>query len=166
MIRESKWNSSTPCSNWQLHQTLHIVSAWGISIQANFPCVFHFYNGSWRNIINASVARNNSEYILAILLLNASFATASIELLRPRSMTGGYVFKGVCLLTQGGGGTPSPSPSHNTSTGPMSFLGYSSDWSQVRMGVPQWLVPGQERGVPHDGGTWGTPQPGMEYSLG
>ena len=59
---------------------------------------------------------------------------------RVRSTTGGYVFIGGSLLTgEEGGGTPSPS--HNTSTGPMSFLGgYPSDWSQVpsqgQVGVP------------------------------
>ena len=71
---------------------------------------------------------------------------------RPRTYygTGGYVFS---LFTPGWGrGTPSPS--HNTSTGPTSFLGggYPSDWSQVRTGGG---------GVsPHDEGS---PQPGMGY---
>ena len=48
---------------------------------------------------------------------------------RVRSMMGRYCFHRCLTLT--------PSPSHNTSTGPMSFLG-----------VPQWLVPG-----PFPGGT-------------
>ena len=51
---------------------------------------------------------------------------------RVRSTTGGYFFS---LSTIGGGGTPCPS--HNTSTGPMSFLG----------GTPVLM------GVPHSGGT-------------
>ena len=37
---------------------------------------------------------------------------------------------GFTLSTIGGGGG-TPSPSHNTSTGPMSFLGVPSDWFQV-----------------------------------
>ena len=61
----------------------------------------------------------------------------------------GTVFTGVCLSTSGG---VTPSPSHNTSTGPMSFLGgYPSDWSHV----PAREYPG-----------WGTPWPGMGYPPG
>ena len=72
------------------------------------------------------------------------------------------------------GGRCTPSPSHNTSTGPMSFLGgtpvtgprsllrgYPSDWFQVpSQGVSQsWL------GVPHDGQvSMGIPQPGLGYT--
>ena len=54
---------------------------------------------------------------------------------RVRSTMGGYVFS---LSTPKG--YPSPSPSHNTSTGSMSFLGvgYPSDWSQVRIGGTPW----------------------------
>ena len=45
-----------------------------------------------------------------------------------------------------------PSPSHNTSTGPMSFVGGDpSDWSQV----PSWGI--QDRGYPPGQG-WGTPR--------
>ena len=50
-------------------------------------------------------------------------------------------------------------PSHNASTGPMSFLGgYPSDWSLPGGGVTP--VPD-----PRQGGTpsWGTPWPGMGY---
>ena len=61
-----------------------------------------------------------------------------------RSTTGGYVFTGVCLFRWGRGVTPSPS--HITSTGPMSLLG-----------VPKWLVAGPFPD-PLDQG-WGTPPP-------
>ena len=46
-----------------------------------------------------------------------------------RGTTGGYVFTGMCVVIKvwggggGGGGGVTPSPSHNTSTGPMPFLG-------------------------------------------
>ena len=64
------------------------------------------------------------------------------------SMTGNYVFTGVCLeLCRG-----TPSPSHNTSTGPMSFLRYPSDWSQV---PPPEGYPSTRLG--------GYPVPGREY---
>ena len=54
----------------------------------------------------------------------------------------GTVRTGVCLSTPEGGGTPSPS--HNTSTGPMSFLGrYPSDWSQILPGGTQVPVGGE-----------------------
>ena len=90
-------------------------------------------------------------------------------------MTGGYVF----TLSTTRGGTPSPShntstgpvsfpgctpsPSHDTSTGPMSFLG-GTQWLtpgsfldviqvQVRMGYPPWLG----RGTPSWPGRNGIP---------
>ena len=62
--------------------------------------------------------------------------TADIFTARVRSTKGGYVFIGVTLSVHTGGGGFTPSPSHNTSTGPMSTpRGYPSP-SQVRMGYP------------------------------
>ena len=82
-----------------------------------------------------------------------------------RSLTGRYCFHR-CLSVHTRRGTPSPS--HNTSTGPMSFLwgtpvigprslprGYPSDWSRV----PSWGVPSPRWGYPRTG----YPQPGMGY---
>ena len=89
-------------------------------------------------------------------------------------------YRYLSLHTMGGGGF-TPSPSHNTSTGPMSFPG---GYPQSQMGVPQSQT-GRE--VPHDGVLslprsggvppwpgqdglllarleWGTPQPGMRCS--
>ena len=80
------------------------------------------------------------------------------------------------------------SPSHNTSTGPMSFLGNPSDWSWVPSGgrggtpvpdrgvtpvpsgeipqsqtVPGWVPPWPDQdGVPLARTGWGTPQPGHD----
>ena len=59
------------------------------------------------------------------------FFKTTVDLItdRVRSTTGGYIFTGVCLFTRGGGGGRLPHlhpiifPSHNTSTGPMSFPG-------------------------------------------
>ena len=100
---------------------------------------------------------------------------------RVRSTTGDYVFPGVSLSTQG-----ALSPSHNTSTGPMSFLAgtpvpagggggtqYRVPPSQVRMGrgTLYWGPPHQGMGYPptrdgvHSQG-WDTPQPGMGYPPG
>ena len=79
-----------------------------------------------------------------------------------------------CLSTPGGGGGGlTPSPSHNTSTGPMSFLGegYPSDCSQFpsggggggtqsQVGVPQFQVGiprSQARGTPPPSQDCGTP---------
>ena len=65
------------------------------------------------------------------------------------------------------------SPSHNTSTGPMSFLGrYPNDGSQVpswgvpqsQVGVPQDRVPpGQDSGSPPGQVRIGYPWPGLGY---
>ena len=51
----------------------------------------------------------------------------------------GTVFTGVCPHLGG-----NPSPSHNTSTGTMSFLRGVPQWLSkvLSQGVPQWLVPG------------------------
>ena len=73
---------------------------------------------------------------------------------------GRLCFTDVCLLTWGW----YPSPSHNTSTGPISFGGVPhiypiGSMSFLGRGVPQWLVPG-----PFPGGipVWrGTPWPGQ-----
>ena len=83
------------------------------------------------------------------------------------------VFTGVCLFMGGGGGLPL-SPSHNTSTCPMSFLGgEDTPWpGQDGGGVPQDRVPpGHVRmggtlgwGTPCQG--WGTPWPGQNRSEG
>ena len=80
---------------------------------------------------------------------SVSLIRCSIFTDRVRSTTGG-VFTGVCLFTQGGGGVFTSSPSHNISTGPMSFpRGYPSDWSQVPFwGVPQSQISDGGRGVP------------------
>ena len=70
-------------------------------------------------------------------------------------MREGNSFSLFCQFTPGG----APSPSHNTSTGPMSFWGYPSEWSQVpSQGVPQ---PGTDgRGTTATSG-WGAGYPGM-----
>ena len=77
----------------------------------------------------------------------------------------GTVCTGVCLSTLEGGGTRSPS--HNTSTGPTSFLGGTAvtvprslprGVPQSQMGVPQnGVLPGQGWGTP-------SPQPEMGYA--
>ena len=55
----------------------------------------------------------------------------------------------VCLSTSG---EITPSPSHNTSTDPMSFLGYPSNWlhvpSQGQYPSPRWGYPSPRQGVP------------------
>ena len=99
-----------------------------------------------------------------LLLLTGSMLTLGINgprkslrhrvFITARILRMGKVIVSVCQFIPGGGeeegGTPSPS--HNTSTGPMSFPG-----------VPHWLVPGPFRGgMPG----WGTPQPGMGYPPG
>ena len=97
---------------------------------------------------------------------------------RVRSTMGRYCFHR-CLSVRTQGGFTS-SPSHNTSTRPMSFLGvYPSDWSQVPSWgypSPRWeypilrYPPGQGRDTPPSQG-WGTypPPPGigqqMEYLI-
>ena len=75
---------------------------------------------------------------------------------RPRAYYDGKIlFSQVSVPHPGGGGGCTSSPSHNTSTGPMSFRGGDvpqwlvSGWGypgQVRMGVP-W--PGQDRKYPN-----------------
>ena len=75
---------------------------------------------------------------------------------RVRSTTGRYCFRR-CLSVHTGGGGFTPSPSHNTSPGPMSFSGGTP------VTGPRFLY----GGVPHSqmGGTpsqrWGTPPPGQ-----
>ena len=60
----------------------------------------------------------------------------------------GTVFTGVCLSTQEGGGGY-PSPSHNTSTGPMSFLGGTqSPFHNLIGSMPFWSTPQSQVGVP------------------
>ena len=77
----------------------------------------------------------------------------------------GTVFTGVCLLILGG----APSPSHNTSTGPMSFLGVlqwlvPGPFSKVPFpwGLPQWLVPGPFQRVYPGQVKMGVPWPGPD----
>ena len=62
----------------------------------------------------------------------------------------------VCLSTWGGGVTTSLS--HNTFTGPMSFLGIP----QSQVGVPQDWVPPRQDGVPPARLGWGIPWPGHD----
>ena len=94
---------------------------------------------------------------------------------RVRSTPGRYCFHR-CLSVYTWGRV-TPSPSHNTSTGPMSFLGGTpvtgprflpGRYPSPRWGVPQSLVPGPflggtpvPDGVPQDGYT----PPGMWYPL-
>ena len=61
---------------------------------------------------------------------------------RIRSTTGRYCFYRCLSVNMWGGDTPSPS--HNTSTSPMSFPGDLPQWPVEGpfRGVPQWLVPG------------------------
>ena len=84
---------------------------------------------------------------------------------------GRLCFQFVCHYTPGG----TPSPSHNASTGPMSFLGYPSDWSKVPSGggaTPVQLggypsPPSQVR-MPNPLARTGVPPPGqvrMRYPL-
>ena len=93
--------------------------------------------------------------------------TLHLDNYRPHPKDGeGTVLTGVCPHP---GGTQFPS--HNTSTGPMSFLewGYPSDWSQVPLGegVSQTggnlvqcreLVP-QSKADSTPGQDWGSPTP-------
>ena len=86
------------------------------------------------------------------------------------SMTVGYVFTGVCLFNCVGGPQGYPSPSHNTSTGPMSYPGCTPSPSHNTSTGPMsffqgvlhlhpiiiQLVPGPFPGL--DGGT-PTPRP-------
>ena len=70
-------------------------------------------------------------------------------------MQEGSVFTGVCPSTvRGGGGRLTPSPSHNTSTGPISFLG-STPVTGLRS------LRGGGTPMPGRGSTpyWGTPHP-------
>ena len=68
---------------------------------------------------------------------------------------GKVLFSQVCLFTPAGGGgeESTPSPSHNTSTGPVSFLGDvpvpGRGVSQSQVRVPHW--PGQDCGPGQDG---------------
>ena len=86
----------------------------------------------------------------------------------------GTVFTGVCLSTPVGGtpslshGTstgpmsfPGGTPSHNNCTGPMALLGVPSDWSQVVSGGTQWLDPGPFWG--YSSSRWGYPSPRWRY---
>ena len=76
---------------------------------------------------------------------------------RARSTMRGYVFS---LSTDGGGpgGGFTPSPSHNTSTGPMSFLGGTPVTGPFREGYPMTGYPLARSG-------WGPPAlPGTGYA--
>ena len=132
------------------------------------------YHGAWKHTITLIKQVEHSQWSLLPHSLSATalpwglkhciqgnrFQIGPSVAASARSTTGRYCFHR-CVSVHNCGGTPSPS--HNISTGPMSFLGVQH-WlvSGPFPGVPQWLVPG-----PFPGGVTqsqiGYPWPGMGY---